>query len=61
MHLGADQGMSPAPLEIELTRIVANCMEHRRLLSEKVIDTSQDEIFCLARFTYSQQIAEKAN
>jgi hypothetical protein len=27
MHLGADQGMSPAPLEIELTCIVANRME----------------------------------
>jgi hypothetical protein len=25
MHLGADQGMSPEPLEIELTRIAANC------------------------------------
>jgi hypothetical protein len=61
MHLGADQGMSSAPLEIELTRIAANCMERRQLLSEKVLDTSQDEIFCLASFTYSQQIAEKAN
>jgi hypothetical protein len=27
MHLGADQGMSPEPLEIELTRIAANRME----------------------------------
>jgi hypothetical protein len=61
MHLGADRGMSPEPLEIELTRIAANRMEHRRLLSEKVMDTIQDEIFCLAGFTYSQQIAEKAN
>jgi hypothetical protein len=61
MHLGVDQGVSPAPLEIELTPIAANHMEHRRLLSEKVLDTSQDEIFCLAGFTYSQQIAEKAN
>jgi hypothetical protein len=61
MHLGADQGMSPEPLEIELTCIAANRMERRRLLSEKVMDTIQDEIFCLAGFTYSQQIAEKAN
>jgi hypothetical protein len=61
MHLGTDQGMSPEPLEIELTRIAANCMERRRLLSEKVMDTIQDKIFCLAGFTYSQQIAEKAN
>ena len=35
-------------------------MEHRRLLAEKVLDTSQDEVYCLASFTYSQQIAEKA-
>jgi hypothetical protein len=61
MHLGADRGMSPVPLEIELTHIAANHMEHCRLLSEKVLDTSQDKIFCLASFTYSQQIAEKAN
>jgi hypothetical protein len=61
MHLGTDQGMSPEPLEIELTRIAANRMERRQLLSEKVMDTIQDEIFCLAGFTYSQQIAEKAN
>jgi hypothetical protein len=61
MHLGADQGVSPEPLEIELTRIAANRMEHCRLLSEKVMDTIHDEIFCLASFTYSQQIAEKAN
>jgi hypothetical protein len=61
MHLGADRGMSPEPLEIELTRIAVNCMECRRLLSEKVMDTIQGEIFCLASFTYSQQIAEKAN
>jgi hypothetical protein len=27
---------------------------------EKVLDTSQDDVFCLAGFTYSQQIAEKA-
>jgi hypothetical protein len=61
MYLGADWGMSPEPLEIELTRIAANRTERRRLLSEKVTDTIQDEIFCLAGFTYSQQIAEKAN
>ena len=35
-------------------------MERRRLLAEKVLDTSQDEVYCLAGFTYSQQIAEKA-
>jgi hypothetical protein len=61
MHLGADQGVSPVPLEIELTCIAANRMERHRLLSEKVLETSQDKIFCLAGFSYSQQIAEKAN
>ena len=35
-------------------------MERRRLLAEKVLDTSQDEVYCLASFTNSQQIAEKA-
>src|ERR1700761_1080462 len=35
-------------------------MEHQWLLAEKVLDMSQDELFCLAGFTYSQQIAEKA-
>jgi hypothetical protein len=61
MCLGADQRMSSEPLEIEVLCINANQMERRRLLSEKIMDTSQDEIFCLAGFTYSQQIAEKAN
>ena len=35
-------------------------MERRRLLAEKVLDTSQDKVYCLAGFTYSQQIAKKA-
>src|SRR6201996_3296905 len=35
-------------------------MEHCRLLAEKVLETSQEELFCLAGFTYSQQIAKKA-
>ena len=52
--------MGPEPFEVEVTRILANCMEHRRLLAEKVLTTSQDEVYCLAGFTYSQQIAEKA-
>jgi hypothetical protein len=61
MHLGADQGMSLEPLEIEVTCINANCMECRRLLSEKVLDNSSDEVFCLASFTYLQAIVEKVN
>ena len=60
MKLSADQGMNPEPLELEVTKIEANRMEHQRLLAEKVLDTSQDEVYCLAGFTYSQQIAEKA-
>ena len=35
-------------------------MERRRLLAEQVIESSQDKLFCLAGFTYSRQIAEKA-
>ena len=31
-----------------------------RLLTEKVLDTFQDKVYCLAGFTYSQHIAEKA-
>jgi hypothetical protein len=60
MHLNTDQGLGPEPIEVEVICIMANWMEHCHLLAEKVLDTSQDNIFCLAGFTYSQQIAEKA-
>ena len=60
MRLNADQQFDQEPLELEVARIAANRMERRRLLAEKVLETSQDELFCLAGFTYSQQIAEKA-
>src|ERR1700761_30377 len=60
MQLNADQQFDQEPLELEVTHVVANCMERRRLLTKKVLDTSQDKLFCLAGFTYSQQIAEKA-
>ena len=60
MRLNADQGVGPEPLEVEVTKIAANRMERRRLLADQVIDSSQDKLFCLAGFTYSQQIAEKA-
>ena len=60
MKLSATSGTSPEPIEVEVTKIAANRMERRRLLAEKVLDTSQDEVYCLAGFTYSQQIAEKA-
>ena len=61
MRLNADQGMGPEPLEVEVTKIAANRMERRRLINEGVLETTQDEVFCLAGFTYAQQIAEKAN
>src|SRR5260370_8751438 len=35
-------------------------MERRRLVAEKVLNTTKDEVYCLAGFTYSQQIVEKA-
>ena len=60
MRLNADQGVGLESLELEVTKIAANQMERRRLLAEQVIESSQDELFCLAGFTYSQQIAEKA-
>ena len=60
MKLSATSGASPEPTEVEVTKIAANRMERRRLLAEKVLDTSQDKVYCMAGFTYSQQIAEKA-
>ena len=60
MRLNADQGVDSELLELEVTKIAANWMEHRRLLADQVIESSQDELFCLAGFTYSQQITEKA-
>src|ERR1700761_8965478 len=60
MQLNANQQFDPEPLELEVTRIAANHMECCRLLAEKILDTSQDKLFCLAGFTYSQQITEKA-
>ena len=60
MRLSTDQGVGHESLELEVTKIVANRMERRRLPVDKVIESSQDELFCLAGFTYSQQIAEKA-
>src|SRR6201996_2279076 len=60
MRLNADQDTDSELLELEVTQIAANHMECCQLLAEKVLETSQDELFCLAGFTYSQQIAEKA-
>ena len=60
MKLSATSGTSPEPIEVEVTKITANQMECCQLLVEKVLDTSQDKVYCLASFTYSQQIAEKA-
>ena len=44
LQLNADQGMGPEPFEVEVTKIAANRMERRRLLAEKVLTTSQDEV-----------------
>ena len=61
MRLNSNSEEIPSEeLEIEVTRIMANRMERRRLLAEKVLETVQDEVYCLAGFTYSQAIAEKA-
>ena len=60
MKLSATSGTSPEPIEVEVTKIAANQMKRWRLLAEKVLDTSQDKVYCLAGFTYSQQIPEKA-
>ena len=54
MKLSATSGTSPEPIEVEVTKIAANRMERWRLLAEKISDTSQDEVYCLASFTYSQ-------
>ena len=61
MSLNADQGMGLEPFEVEVTKIAANQMERRYLLHEGVLDTSQDEVYCLAGFTYAQQIAEQVS
>ena len=61
MSLNADQGMGLEPFEVEVTRVAANRMERRYLLHEGVLDTSQDEVYCLAGFTYAQQIAEQVS
>src|SRR5258708_32484411 len=60
MHLNSNMGdNTPEEIEVEITCIMANCMERRHLIAEKVLDTAQDEVYCLAGFTYLQQIAEK--
>ena len=61
MSLNTDQGMGLEPFEVEVTKITANCMEHHFLLHEGVLETSQDKVYCLAGFTYAQQIAEKVS
>ena len=61
MSLNADQGMGLELFEVEVTKIAANHMERCCLLHEGVLETSQDEVYCLAGFTYAQQIAEKVS
>ena len=59
MRLNADQSVCSELLELEVAKIAASRMECLRLLVDKVIDSFQDELFCLAGFMYSQQITEK--
>ena len=61
MSLNADQGMGLEPFEVEVTKIAANQMECHCLLHEGLLDTAQDEVYCLAGFTYAQQIAEQVS
>ena len=61
MSLNTDQGMGLEPFEVEVTKITANCMECHFLLHEGVLETSQDEVYCVAGFMYAQQIAEKVS
>ena len=60
MCLNSNSGdTAPEDLEIEVTHVMANCMEHCHLPAERVLDIVQDEVFCLAGFMHSQQIAER--
>ena len=61
MSLNTDQGMGLEPFEVEVTKIATNHMEHCCLLREGVLETSQDEVYCLAGFTYAQQIVEQVS
>jgi hypothetical protein len=60
MCLNSNMDHTPEDLEVEVTRINANRMECRGLLHDGVIDSVQDELFCLAGFMYSQQITARA-
>src|SRR5882757_4404250 len=50
---------APEECEIEVTHIAANRQERRQLLAEKVLETTDEEVYCLAGFTLSQKIAEQ--
>jgi hypothetical protein len=60
MRLNSNMDHTPEEPEVEVIRINANRMECRSLLHDGVIDSVQDELFCLAGFTYSQQITVRA-
>jgi hypothetical protein len=60
MCLNSNMDHTPEEPEVEVTRISANRMERRGLLHDGVIDSVQDELFCLTGFTYSQQITARA-
>jgi len=50
---------APEECEIEVTHIAANMQEHRQLLVEKVLKTTDEEVYCLAGFMLSQKITEQ--
>jgi hypothetical protein len=60
MRLNSNTDHTPEEPEVEVTCINANRMECRGLLHDGVIDSVQDKLFCLAGFTYSQQITARA-
>jgi hypothetical protein len=61
MHLNSNMDHTPAEQEVEVIRINANRMERCSLLHDGVIDSVQDALFCLAGFTYSQQITARVS
>ena len=56
IHASSEEEAEPESMNF---RIVANHMQRRSLLKDKVIDRADDEIWCCAGFTYSQAITVK--
>ena len=58
MNASGEEVTEPQP---EIHHISANRMEHRQLLCNGIIDPMQDEVFCLAGYSLSQDIAIQQN